>query len=88
VYHSLTKSLNNLISVKENLVDLAVADQNDTILSDIWFLKPDFSGMVSHDKILYIRKKMKEHMSDCYILTALDEIAYLLNSIFPFDSLI
>ena len=49
-------------------------------LSELWVLKHEFSGMSSHDKVQYVRHKMKENQWDCYVLTSLDEIAWLLNS--------
>jgi len=71
-----------MVAVKENLIDIASAAPKPTEpLSDLWVLKQEFSGMNSHDKVGYVRYKMKEHGCDCYVLTALDEIAWLLNSI-------
>ena len=68
--------------MKENLIDMASADPKPTEpLSDLWVLKQEFSGTNSHDKVGYVRYKMREHGCDCYVLTALDEIAWLLNSI-------
>ena len=73
-----------MVAVKENLIDMTSTDPKPIkSLSDLWGLKLEFSGMNSHDKVGYVRHKMKEHGCDCYVLTALDEIAWLLNSISP-----
>src|SRR5271170_1621857 len=80
IYDAFAKVLKDLVPVKENLIDLVSADPKPTApLSDLWVLKQEFSGMNSHDKVGYVRHKMKEYQCDCYVLTALDEIAWLLN---------
>jgi Xaa-Pro aminopeptidase len=85
IYDRLTKSLDNLVPINANLVELAATGLGDTKLSkepaDIRILQKEFSGANSRDKVVYVRQKMAEHNCDCYVLTALDEIAYLLNSI-------
>jgi Creatinase/Prolidase N-terminal domain len=83
-------SLNNLVAIHANLVEL-IASGNTKVnrpLPDIRILQKEFSGANSRDKTLYVRQKMLENNCDCYIVTALDEIAYLLNSIFFTRSLI
>ena len=80
-YRTFAKVLKDLIPVKENLIDMVSADPKPTDqLSHLWVLKQEFSGMNSHDKVAYLKQKMKEYGCDCYIITALDEIAWLLNS--------
>lgn len=82
VFDSFSKISRNMVAVKENLIDMACVDPKPIeLLSNLWGLKQGFSGMNSHDKVGYVRLKMKEHGCDCYVLTALDEIAWLLNSI-------
>jgi hypothetical protein len=84
IYDKFAKMYNDLVPVRENLIDITAADPKPTEpLSDIWVLKQEFSGMNSHDKIQYVRYKMKEYSCDCYVVTALDEIAWLLNSTSP-----
>jgi Xaa-Pro aminopeptidase len=81
VYEAFAKTLKSLVPIKENLIDLVSSDPKPTQpLSDLWVLKQEFTGMNSHDKVAYVRNKMKEYQCDCYVLTALDEIAWLLNS--------
>ena len=73
-----------MVPVTENLIDMTSADPKPTeLLSDLWVLKQEFSGMNTHDKLGYVRHKMKQHGCDCYVVTALDEIAWLLDSISP-----
>lgn len=63
---------------------MASADPKPTDpLNDLWVLKREFSGMASHDKVEYVHHKMKQHGCECYVITALDEISWLLNSISP-----
>lgn len=70
--------------ISGNLIDKVSLDPKPKEpLSDLWVLKQEFSGMNSHDKVQYVRQKMKENNCDCYVITALDEIAWLLNSISP-----
>ena len=83
VYESFENVQKDLIPVKENLVDIAEAPsepKKTESLTDLWIVKQKFSGMNSRDKIHSVRQKMKEHGCDCYVVTALDEIAWLLNS--------
>lgn len=81
IYDSFAKVCRDLIPVKENLIDMTSEDPNPREpLTNLWVLKQEFSGMNSHDKVQYVRHKMKENACDCYVLTALDEIAWLLNS--------
>jgi Xaa-Pro aminopeptidase len=82
VYDSFAKVCKELVPIKDNLIDMTAKEPKPTDpLSDLWVLKQEFSGMNSHDKVQYLRQKMKENSCDCYVLTALDEIAWLLNSI-------
>jgi len=82
IYEQFSKTLKELVPIKENLIDMVAEDPKPkTPLSQLWVLKQEFSGMNLHDKMQYLRMKMKEHSCDCYVLTALDEIAWLLNSI-------
>jgi Creatinase/Prolidase N-terminal domain len=83
-----------MIPIEEHLVDVAIADpylvdlesKSTLALSNIWILKHEFSGMQSREKIFYVRQKMKENSCDCYIVTALDEIAWLLNGMMSLPS--
>src|ERR1700685_895893 len=74
--------MSNLVAVHANLVALVQSGNTKSIreLPDIRILQKEFSGANSRDKLVYVRQKMVEHNCDCYVLTALDEIAYLLNS--------
>jgi hypothetical protein len=82
VYDNFSKVYKDLVPVKDNLVDMAISEpQPERHLTEAWVLKQEFSGMNSNDKVQYVRQKMKKNNCDCYVLTALDEIAWLLNSI-------
>jgi Creatinase/Prolidase N-terminal domain len=84
IYDIFEKAYYDLVPIKENLIDMTAADPKPIEpLSDLWVLKQEFSGMNSHDKVQYVRHKMREYGCDCCVLTALDEIAWLLNSILP-----
>jgi len=84
IYDSFAKLIKDLVPIKENLIDMIPLEPPPKeTLSDLWVLKQEFSGMNSHDKLQYVRQKMKEHNCDCFVMTALDEIAWLLNSYLP-----
>ncbi|MBO4337157.1 MAG: aminopeptidase P family protein [Lachnospiraceae bacterium] len=46
---------------------------------NIWMLKESYSGMSAGEKLELVRSRMEEKGASLLILTALDEIAYLLN---------
>jgi Xaa-Pro aminopeptidase len=80
VYETFAKAC-KLVPVKDNLIDLSSDDRKSKpALSQTWVLKQEFTGLNSGDKIAYLRGKMKENQCDCYVVTALDEIAWILNS--------
>jgi len=84
VYENFAKVMSHLVPVKENLIDLvSEAPKPSLPLSQTWKLTQEFTGLNSCDKISYLRQKMKENQCDCYVVTALDEIAWLLNSTSP-----
>jgi hypothetical protein len=82
VYNSHIKALENLISIHPNLVELVASGNTKPakVRANTRILGKEFSGVNSRDKIGYVRRKMEEEKCDCYVMTALDEIAYLLNS--------
>ena len=85
VYDSFAKFGKELVPVMENLIDLIAVEQKQTeAISRLWILKQEFTGMNSYDKLQYLRQRMRENSCDCYVVTALDEIAWLLNSISVF----
>jgi len=85
MFDKLGQNLSNLVAVHANLVALVETGNSKPIrtLPNIRILQKEFSGANSRDKLGYVRQRMSEYDCDCYVLTALDEIAYLLNSIFP-----
>lgn len=47
--------------------------------SQVWILGDEFTGKNSADKLMDLRKYMKEQEADIHIVTSLDDIAWLLN---------
>jgi hypothetical protein len=82
VYNTHIKALESLISIHPNLVELVASGNTKPVKvrANTRILGKEFSGVNSRDKIGYVRRKMEEEKCDCYVMTALDEIAYLLNS--------
>lgn len=82
VYNTHIKALESLISIHPNLVELVASENTKPVKvrANTRILGKEFSGVNSRDKIGYVRRKMEEEKCDCYVMTALDEIAYLLNS--------
>lgn len=70
----------NLIPVTRNLVDLVWSrDRPKAPLGMITTLPKEYSGMLSSEKVQAVRSKMKENGVDLLVVTALDDIAWLLN---------
>ena len=83
-WNSLTKCLNGsnmkLISVKTNLVDQVWgSNQPDRPNQPILPLEMKFTGKSWEDKVKEIREQMKLKKADVLILSALDDVAWMLN---------
>jgi Xaa-Pro aminopeptidase len=73
------KQLQFVTNIKENLVDQVWTDQPAPPNSDIIPLGIEYTGKSLKDKLADLRKIFEEKNIDGYIITALDEIAWLFN---------
>lgn len=69
----------NIVFVKENLIDLIWENQPKYPNNPIFKLSDESTGKSYQDKFKEIREKMKEKSCEYLVLTALDEIAWILN---------
>lgn len=68
-----------LIPVKQNLIELLWSNRPKRPLNPVKPLPLEFSGKAVGDKITEVIKAMKDSRVDFFVITALDEIAWLLN---------
>jgi len=73
------KQLQLVTNIKENLVDLVWTNKPGMPNSEIIPLGIEYTGKSHEDKLADLRKVFEEKNVDGYILTALDEIAWLFN---------
>lgn len=64
---------------KEDLVDLIWKERPAISKKPVWELEVTYAGLSREKKMAAVREKMKEAGADYLLLTALDEIAWLLN---------
>lgn len=64
---------------REDLVDLVWKERPPISTEPVWELDTAYAGKSRAEKIQDIRAKMKEEKADYLLITALDEIAWLLN---------
>ncbi|CAK1553271.1 unnamed protein product [Leptosia nina] len=80
---ALKKAKIQLLAVSNNLVDEARIELKDPPTerphNDILYLPLNYTGKASGKKIEELREKMSEKKASALIVTALDEIAYVLN---------
>ena len=69
----------SLSLIKQNLVDLIWKDRPSIPKNPVFVLDVNFSGKSSSDKIQELRKTLKEKNVWGYVISALDEIAWLFN---------
>ena len=62
-----------------DLVDLIWKNRPSLSKEPILILDQEYAGKPREDKIAAIREKMREEKVDLFLLTSLDEIAWLLN---------
>ena len=63
----------------EDLVDLVWTDRPALSKEPVWELSEKYTGMSREDKLKKIRETMSREKADVLVLTALDDIAWLLN---------
>lgn len=63
----------------EDLVDRVWADRPDISKEPVWEVDVTYAGISREEKLRDVREKMGEEQADVLLVTALDEIAWLLN---------
>lgn len=76
---ALDDSGKSLRTIETNLIDLIWTEQPPAASNSIITLSTEITGKMAGDKISDIRKVMTEKRADVLVVTALDEIAWLLN---------
>lgn len=72
-------SKNGKIKYDEDLVDSFWTDRPAISTRPAWLLSEKYSGRSIEDKLKFVREKMEELHCNAYILTSLDDIAWLYN---------
>ena len=70
---------NATIKYDKDLVDEIWTDRPALSVKPAFFLEEKYSGRSASDKLTFVRNKMKEEGADAFILTSLDDIAWLYN---------
>lgn len=63
----------------EDLVDRVWTDRPDISTEPVWELDVAYAGISREEKLRGVREKMRAEQADALLVTALDEIAWLLN---------
>ncbi|KAF1506753.1 Xaa-Pro aminopeptidase 1, partial [Eudyptula minor novaehollandiae] len=69
----------NLVPVKENLIDTIWTDCPQRPCKPLITLDPSYTGVSWRDKIVALRSKMAERKVLWFVVTSLDEVAWLFN---------
>lgn len=69
----------SLVPVTQNLVDLVWEDRPEPPQNPLMVLPDSYTGQSWEDKILKVREKMKSKNCGAFVITPLDELAWLLN---------
>lgn len=64
---------------EEDLADLIWPDRPALSAEPVWELGVEYGGLSREDRLGSVRQKMREEKADVLLVTALDEIAWLLN---------
>lgn len=75
----LSKSGIELVTIQQNLVDLVWKNKPDDPNQPVFPLELQFTGDTWKDKLEKIRNNMKSKHCQAMVLTALDDIAWILN---------
>jgi Xaa-Pro aminopeptidase len=70
---------NILMDTAVDFVDLVWSDRPEKPLSQAFFLSEKFAGKTSVEKLQEIRNKMGQYQTDCHLISALDDIAWIFN---------
>ena len=70
---------NAAIKYDKDLVDEFWTDRPALSVKPAFFLEEKYSGRPASDKLAFVRKTMKDEGADAYVLTSLDDIAWLYN---------
>lgn len=70
---------NQLINLSTNLVDYIWPERPDTPNGNVWVLEQKYTGKEWRQKVQDVRDKMEGKGAEYLVVTALDEIAWLLN---------
>ncbi|XP_033883216.3 xaa-Pro aminopeptidase 1-like [Acipenser ruthenus] len=76
---ALTSAGHSLVAVQENLIDLFWTDRSARPSSPLIVLGLNYTGITWQDKITSLRTKMADRKITWFVITALDEIAWLFN---------
>ncbi|MBN3297236.1 XPP1 aminopeptidase, partial [Amia calva] len=76
---ALTRAGHSLVPIKDNLIDAIWVDRPARPVSPLITLALNYTGMSWQDKITALRAKMSERKITWFVVTALDEIAWLFN---------
>lgn len=63
----------------EDLVNFIWTDRPELSKEKVWVLEEKYAGLKSSEKLNNIRKCMRDKEADIFVLTSLDDIAWLLN---------
>lgn len=64
---------------EEDLADLVWPERPALSAEPVWELDKSYAGLSREEKLIRVRQKMREEKADALLMTALDEIAWLLN---------
>ncbi|KAF7648267.1 hypothetical protein LDENG_00159670, partial [Lucifuga dentata] len=76
---ALVSAGHSLVAVQENLIDAVWMDRPERPSTQLRTLGLDYTGVAWQDKITALRAKMTERKITWFVVTALDEIAWLFN---------
>ena len=78
-YFEIANKKGGELATKEDLVDIIWKDRPELPKATTWVLEDQFSGETMESKISRIREEMKKQHTDAHLVTALYDIAYILN---------
>ncbi|XP_043970458.1 xaa-Pro aminopeptidase 1 isoform X1 [Gambusia affinis] len=76
---ALTSAGHSLVAVQDNLIDVVWTDRPERPSTQLRTLGLEYTGVSWQDKITMLRGKMTERKISWFVVTALDEIAWLFN---------